>query len=120
MADVVFVQGLEARAVLGVGEEERQGPQTVRRDLEIACAARAAAAADDLRKTVDYHAVSRAVLAHVESSRHRLVETVAERVAELIRREFGAPWVRVRVTKTGAVRFTEAVGVVVERGTRPS
>jgi dihydroneopterin aldolase len=118
MPDVVFVEGLEARAILGVTEHERRERQTVRLDLAIACDASVPAADDDLRKAVDYAEVARAVLLHVEESRYHLVETMAERVADLIRREFGAPWVRVRVTKEGAVRFARAVGVVVERGKR--
>jgi dihydroneopterin aldolase len=116
MRDIVFVQGLEARIIVGVNESERRERQTVRLDLEMAWDTAAAAAEDDLTKAVNYRSVAKAVLAHLEDSRYFLVETLAERVAELIRGEFGVPWVRIRVTKPGAVRFAEAVGVQIERG----
>ena len=45
-------------------------------------------------------------------------KTLAERLASLIREEFKVPWVRLRVSKPGAVRFSEEVGVEIERGSR--
>ena len=46
------------------------------------------------------------------------LETLAERLAEMIRSDFGVPWVRVRVRKPGAVRFSREVGIEIERGSR--
>ena len=48
----------------------------------------------------------------------RLVETLAEGVAEILLEEFGAPWCKVRVNKRGAVTGATDVGVVIERGSR--
>jgi dihydroneopterin aldolase len=118
MKDMLFLTGLEARAVLGVEAWERATPQTIRFDLEMSCDAAAAAAGDDLAKTVNYRSVAKAILAHVEAHPYRLVETLAERVADMVRRDFGVAWVRLRVSKPGAVRFSEDVGVEIERGDR--
>ncbi len=118
--DVVFIEGLEARAIIGVTEDERRERQVVRLDIEVACDASVPAREDDVRAAVNYRDVARAVLAHVEENRCHLVETLAERVADLVLREFEAPWVRVRVAKPGAVRFSDSVGVVIERGDRGS
>jgi dihydroneopterin aldolase len=46
------------------------------------------------------------------------VETLAERCAAIVRDEFGVAWLRLRLSKPGAVRGAKAVGVVIERGTR--
>jgi dihydroneopterin aldolase len=116
--DTIFVRGLEARAILGVNDWERVEPQTVLLDLEMACDATLAAEEDDLERAVNYRSVAKAVLGHVEASSYFLIETLAERVAELVRREFSVPWVRVTVRKPGAVRFSREVGVVIERGSR--
>jgi dihydroneopterin aldolase len=116
--DLVFVNGLEARTILGVDEWERVGPQPVSIDLAFLADAAAAARSDDVRDTVNYRDVAKAVLELAEASRFRLVETLAERIAERVLREFGRPWVRVRVVKRGAVRFAREVGVEIERGAR--
>ncbi len=118
MRDIIFVEGLEARGIIGIQDWERKKPQTIRIDLEMACDAAAAAENEDLDKSVNYRAVSKAVLAHIEESSYYLVETLAERLAQLIRRDFGVAWVRLRVSKPGAVRFSENVGILIERGSR--
>jgi len=48
-----------------------------------------------------------------------LVETLAERIAIIVREEFGVPWLRLRLSKPGAVRGARDVGVVIERGEKP-
>jgi dihydroneopterin aldolase len=120
MRDTVFLRGLEAVGILGVQPAERGTPRTVRIDVDLACDAGAAARDDDLARAVDYRAVADAVRAHVGAHAYRLVETLAERLAEHLQREFGAPWVRVRVGKPGAVDACGEVGVEVVRGQRPS
>lgn len=120
MSDIVYITGLEARGIIGVNDWEREKPQTIRFDVEMSADAAAAAAEDDLSKTVNYRAVAKAILKHVESHEHLLVETLAEQLAHMIRTEHGVDWVRLRVGKPGAVRFSTEVGVVIERGTRPT
>jgi 7,8-dihydroneopterin aldolase/epimerase/oxygenase len=118
MRDTVFVRDLEVEIIIGINDWEREKRQTVLIDLDIACDAAAAAVADDIEKAVNYRSVTKAVLAHVEASSYFLVETLAERLAAMIRADFRAPWVRVAVRKPGAVRHSREVGVVIERGSR--
>ncbi len=116
--DTIFLDGLEARGVIGVDAWERRTPQTIRVDLELSCDASAAAEQDDIHRTVNYRAVAKSVLSLVETSGCRLVETLAVRLAEMIQKDHGVAWVRVRVSKPGAVRFSQNVGVEVVRGAR--
>ena len=67
---------------------------------------------------MNYKAVAKRLIGFVEGERFELVETLAERCAELILEEFGVPWLRLKASKPGAVRGSAAVGVVIERGTR--
>ena len=53
------------------------------------------------------------------NSDFQLVETLAERIAAIIRDEFSVAWVKVRVNKPGAIRGSREVGVLIERGERP-
>ncbi len=118
MQDTVYIRGLEVRSILGIHDWERHERQTIRIDIEMAADTSRAAATESIEDALDYRAVAKAVIAHVEESSYFLVETLAERLAALIREGFAVPWVRLRVGKPGAVRFSEEVGVVIERGRR--
>jgi dihydroneopterin aldolase len=118
--DTLFVRGLEARALIGVDAWEREGPQTLSIDLEFPCDAAKTARTDRVEDAVNYRSVAKEALAFAEASRFRLVETFAERLAERLMAACALPWVRVRVGKPGAVRFSREVGVEIERGRRPS
>jgi 7,8-dihydroneopterin aldolase/epimerase/oxygenase len=117
--DTVYIEGLRAEAVIGVYDWERAVRQTLLLDLELAGDNRRAAGSDRVEDALDYAAVARRVLAFVEVSDFNLIETLAERVADLVLREFGVPWLRLRVSKPGAVMQARTVGVAIERGERP-
>jgi dihydroneopterin aldolase len=55
------------------------------------------------------------VLTFVEESKFHLVETLAEHIAMLILDEFGIAWVRISLSKPGAIRSSRDVGVELER-----
>lgn len=117
--DIVYIKGLKTDAVIGVYDWERNIRQTLVLDLQLASDNRAAAAADAIEDAVDYDAISGRILAYVADSEFALIETLAERVAEIVLREFGIPWVRLKLGKPGAVAEAEDVGVIIERGEKP-
>ncbi len=116
--DTIFVTDLRIEAVVGIWDWERALPQTVSIDLALAGDIRSAAAADRIDATFDYRAISKRVDAYVRASKFQLIETMAEKVAELIREEFAVPWVKVSVHKPWAVRGAQDVGITIERGER--
>lgn len=116
--DTIFLHDLRADTLVGINEWEQRIRQSVRIDLELAADVRTAAARDAIDDTVDYKSLAKRVLAFVESSRFQLIETLAERIAELIISEFPVPWVKITLGKPGAVRGAREVGVVIERGER--
>ena len=115
--DRIFVTDLRVDAIVGIWDWERAMTQSVSIDLEMAWDIRPAAAQDDIDRTLDYRAVAKRVAAFVEESRFRLIETMAEQIAELIRQEFGVSWLKVSIHKPSAVRGARDVGVRIERGT---
>jgi dihydroneopterin aldolase len=117
--DIVYIRGLRAQAVIGVYEWERLVRQTLVVDLEMASDTARAAASDAIADALDYAAISQRVLALVEESQYQLIESLAAEVARVVTGEFGVPWLKVRVSKPGAVAEAEDVGVVIERGIRP-
>jgi dihydroneopterin aldolase len=115
MGDTVFLRGLEVECVIGVFDWEREQKQKVVIDLDMEWDVRPAAREDDLALAVDWKTVTKEILAFVGESRFRLVESLAERIAEIVIARFGVPRVRVRVEKPGAVRYSTTVGVEVVR-----
>jgi dihydroneopterin aldolase len=116
--DIVFISDLRIRTIIGIYEWERRVRQSISLDLQMATDIARTAASDAIEDTLDYKAVSKRLIEFVEASEFQLVETLAERIADIVRSEFGVPWLRLTVHKPGAVRGSRDVGVVIERGTR--
>ncbi|MFT5176617.1 MAG: dihydroneopterin aldolase [Gammaproteobacteria bacterium] len=116
--DTIFIRQLTIETVIGIYDWEREIKQAVLFDLEMACDVARAAASDSVDDTLNYKAVCKRVIAFVEGSEFQLVETLAERVAQLIISEFEVPWLRLQVNKRGALRGAIDVGVMIERGER--
>ena len=118
MPDIVFIEDLRIQTTIGVFDWEREIRQTVSLDLEMAFDIREAAGSDDIADTLDYKAVSKRLIALVEGSDFQLVESLAERCAGIVLDEFPVSWLRIKLSKLGAVRGSSAVGVVIERSAK--
>ncbi len=116
--DTIFLRDLEIDATIGIFEWEKRIKQKVRIDLEMATDIAKAAATDSIDDTLDYKAVSKRVTQFVEDSGYGLIETLIEKVAEILLKEFHIHWVRVTISKPGAVRSSRDVGITIERGNR--
>ena len=113
--DTIFLKELEIETIIGIFDWEREVRQTVSIDLEMPVDAKRAAKTDRIEDSVNYKAVAKAVIALVEESRYQLIETMAEEIAQLILADHGVAWVRVSVSKPGAIRHSRNVGVRLER-----
>ena len=113
--DKIFLNKLNIDAVIGIWEWERSVKQTVSIDLEIGTDARAVAVTDSIEGALNYRDVAKRLISFVGSSAFFMVETLAESVAQIIITEFEAPWVKVSVSKPGAVRGSQNVGIMIER-----
>lgn len=116
--DILFLKDFRLELIIGIYEWERKVPQPVLLDLEIGLSDCRACETDRVADTIDYGQVATRIQETAAALRPMLVEALAEHIAQLIRREFGAPWVRVSVTKLAIVRGVRALGVVIERGRR--
>jgi dihydroneopterin aldolase len=115
--DKLFLHELRVEAIIGFWEWERRVKQIVSIDLEIATDARAAARGDSVEAALNYERLAQRVLDFVGASEFKLVETLADAIAQITIKEFGAPWVKVSVAKPGAIPRARIVGVVIERQT---
>jgi len=113
--DSIFLRELKVETVIGIWDWERRIRQTVSIDLEMSADIRRAAKTDSIEDTLNYKAVAKRVQQFVAQSEFQLVETMAEKIAELVLAEFDVTWTRVRVSKPGAIRGAKDVGVRIHR-----
>jgi dihydroneopterin aldolase len=113
--DRIFLRGLAVACIIGFIDWERRVKQTVVIDLEMPVDCRHAALTDEVGETLDYKRVAKRVIAFVEASEFKLVETLAHRIALVVLAEFGVAWVRLTLNKPGAIRGSRDVGVTIER-----
>lgn len=117
--DKIFLDELRIDTIIGIWEWERRIRQTVVIDLEMSADIAKAAATDDVADTLNYKSVAKRLQQFVGESSFQLVETLAERIAAIVRDEFDVAWVKVTVHKPGAIRGSKDVGVIIERGAMP-
>ncbi len=113
--DVILINDLVVRGILGVNDWERRDKQDILLNLVLYADLRACARSDRLDETVNYRTVTKQVVELVESSSRFTAEALAEDIARVCLAVPGVFRVRVRVEKPGAVRFARSVGVEMER-----
>ncbi len=97
--DRIQLEGMVFYGHHGVGKAERELGQRFVVDLEMERDLRAAGLSDDPMDTVNYSEVFRLVKGIVEGPGHRLLESLAESIAQKVLQNFEVDTVRVRVKK---------------------
>ena len=113
--DIIFLREIRLDARIGIYKREKAITQTVELDLELALPDERVFASGKVTDTIDYALVVERIRAALLEQHYGLVETLAERVAQIILQEFHAPWVRVSIAKIGAQPHARRVGVAIER-----
>ncbi|MEE9333154.1 MAG: dihydroneopterin aldolase [Granulosicoccaceae bacterium] len=113
--DIIFITDLRADAIIGIYERERTTKQTISVDLELGTSVKDAALNDNVEDTLNYKLLSKRVEAYIQQSEFQLIETLAERLAEIILREFNVPWLKLTLHKVGALSNSGDVGVRIIR-----
>jgi 7,8-dihydroneopterin aldolase/epimerase/oxygenase len=113
--DIVYIRDLRIETIIGIYDWERETRQTVSLDLEMGTDIKKAAESDNIEDTLDYKSVAKRLIQFIGDSEFQLVETMAERVADIILNEFNVPWMKLRLSKPGAVTGSQDVGVIIER-----
>lgn len=116
--DIVYISDLRIETIIGIYDWEREIRQIISIDLKMATDNRKAAATESIEDALNYKAVAKRLIQFVEESEFQLVETLAERIAEIILEEFAVDWLRLKLGKPGAVTGSKEVGVIIERGER--
>jgi FolB domain-containing protein len=113
--DQIQIRDLLLRCTIGCREWEQQELQDVNFNIYIYTDLRKACQTDSLEDTVDYAALKKKIVNLVEGSSFRLIERLAQRVAEICLQEVRVAKVRVLLEKPGALRFARTVCVDITR-----
>lgn len=114
--DKLFIHDLKIETIIGAYEWERKLPQVITLDLEYAVNSKQAAEHDELSYTCNYSEVGQALTEFVKQSQFYLVETMADKSAELLMTQFKIPWLKLTIRKIGTLQNAKEVGIVIERG----
>ena len=113
--NTIFIHDLRLETKVGVYAWERELPQTVRVDLDIALPSARPFETGELADAIDYAAVVKRVREFAATNSHALLERFAEAIAALVLDEFGAQAVKVRIAMLGALPGVREIGVAIER-----
>jgi dihydroneopterin aldolase len=111
----MFIRDLVLEGQIGIHKYEQGKTQRVRINVDMAVREAGEARSDRLDDVVDYGVVADKIRAMVRSGHVNLVETLAERIADICLEDSRVNAVRVRVEKLDIFTDAESVGVEIER-----
>lgn len=112
--DRIFITGLKLDVLIGVYASERDAAQPLSFDIEFGFDNRLPAASDDLADTIDYAAVVARLRDWLGHTRYELLEALLEQMAAMLKAEFNAGTVRIRVHKPNAAAMLGCDDVGIE------
>ena len=118
--DMIFIEGLTGETVIGIHESELHRPQPLVIDVHAGLPRARACDTDRISDTIDYSVVRERLLRLLAEHQLKLLEALAETVADILLDEFGASWVRVKIVKPRKFDDVQAMGVLIERERSPA
>lgn len=113
--DIIFLQELKVKTLIGIYPWERNIAQTIQLDLEVAMPTSRACQTDNFEDALDYAFIVQRINETLSQKHFSLLEALAEHIAQVILKEFKSPWVKVSVAKLSAIRGVKKLGVCIER-----
>ena len=113
--DIIYIKNLRVQTIIGIFGWEREVRQEVSIDLEMTFDCKKAAKNDVIEDTIDYKKITKGIIKFVEESEFQLQETLAEGIASLLKSKYKVEALKLRVSKPGALRHAEDVGVIIHR-----
>ena len=114
--DTIFISELKIETLIGVYEWEKKVPQTIQLDLEVGLPGEHAAKSGRIGDTIDYSKIVGRIEQLFKEQHFSLLEKAGAAVADVITREFKAPWVKISIAKLAPLKNVKRLGVTVERG----
>ncbi len=116
MADIVYIRELEIETIIGIFDWEREVKQIVSLDLDMAHDISKAGQTDDIQYALNYKSISKRLIGFIEKSEFFLIEALAESVINIVMSD--VPWVKLIISKPGALKGSKDVDVIIEQGNK--
>ncbi|RZO95728.1 MAG: dihydroneopterin aldolase [Gammaproteobacteria bacterium] len=113
--DKVFINNLAVEAIIGIFQWEREVRQLISIDIEMDFDNKQAAKSDNIEDALNYKLVGKRITGYVKNSKFKLVEALAENISKIILKEFPVSKVKVTLSKPGAMRGSDSVGISIVR-----
>jgi len=111
----VFIRDLTLSALIGVYSHEKENPQPIRINLDLAVKENVTASKDRLADVVSYEEIADGIRKLIASGHVNLVETLAQQIADMCFSHQRVQTVRVRVEKLAVFEDAVSAGVEIER-----
>ncbi len=115
--DVIYIERLPIRCIIGAFDHERKAKRTIRVSLALHADLARACKSDRIEDTLDYAVIAKKVEAEAVSAKCRLLEALAERIADVCLSERFVRKVEVTIEKRGVLRAPVSVRIVRCAGT---
>ena len=112
---IIFIQQLKVETIIGVYDFERKNKQAVFLDIELHYDATQAMASDDLKYALDYHKISQQLHDYIVNSSFQLIETMADKVCDLLLNYSQVEKVKLTINKPNALDQAKNVGICIAR-----
>lgn len=113
--DILFIEQLTVMAYIGINDWEKNCLQKLIFDLQLSCNTDFFLDNRNIISYVDYTHVNQVILNLVGQKHFYLIEDVANLIANTLMKKFCIEWIRVKVSKPGAIHNAFNVGVCIER-----
>ena len=113
--NTLFLRDIQLQAIVGVYDWERLQPQSLLLDLDLTLPNKQAGLTDDLANAVNYADLVERLRAFAQKTERRLIEALAEDLAEFLLQEYAVEKVRLRLIKQGILPKVGEVGIEIVR-----
>tara|TARA_Y100001970_G_C14210663_1_gene846692 strand:- start:758 stop:1120 length:363 start_codon:yes stop_codon:yes gene_type:complete len=113
--DKIFLRDLKLKTRIGIFEWEKQIDQVININIEVGTDIKRASETDDVQYSLDYKSLSIKVKDYVSNNQHDLIETLIENIAQMLLDEFDINYVTISISKPGAIRDSQDVGIEITR-----
>jgi len=115
MSDIIFIEGLQVEASIGIFDWEKQTKQSLIIDCKLSYALDKAGKSNDIADTVSYAEVAGTFTRLIEEQHHDLLEHLAERLIYATFEEYPVDTIELKLSKPAAVASAQNVGIILQR-----
>ncbi len=111
---IIHIKNLRLKGIIGIYDHERVQEQDIIINLEIHFDGTKAVETDQIEQTIDYDTITQQITKLIRDSKFYLVETLADKLLNLVMQEKRVLKARVEVDKPQALKNADSISVVAE------